>query len=224
MKSEINSIFRHSPCKRIYQGDIYKDLTIIDYEFNVDENKPDIYKLIIPYLVVMSQDCDLEQNCLKKTKHKGFKKEELDDILKKIDEKGYEDAYAKHKEDFVKLSRMHDKFIPSILTCQAFPAEQVRVGSHLLDYNLLMDHKGKKKSTSWRNILRNETPRYHYIIGNDNFNVPNLVLDFKRFYTIPINYFKFKFKDHYLTSINELVREEISRRFLNYQSRIGLPF
>ncbi|MDR3291752.1 MAG: hypothetical protein LBT10_06360 [Methanobrevibacter sp.] len=200
MKSSVKSVCRYSSGKRVYQGDIYRDLRIIDYDY--DNNEEGIFELEIPYLIVLSQDCDLQQDY-----DSGEKYTQLED-----------------KENEDKLRSIHDKFIPSVLLCPAFPAEQVRVGIHLKNYNnLLMDSKGSENKSKWKNILQNETPRYHFIIGDTNLQVPELVLDFKRYYTVPKKYFYDKFENYYLASLNELYREELSRRFTNYLSRIGLP-
>jgi hypothetical protein len=201
MKSSISSVFRESSGKRIYQGDIYRDLQII---IGYTPNNPDeiISELCMPYLVVLSQDCDLDRD------HKSFfKYKNLDDV-----------------DNTDKLRSIYDKCLPSVLVSPAFPAEQVRIGEHLKDLNkFIMDNKGKETKSPWKNILNNETPRYHFIKGNTDLQVPNLVLDFKRYYTIPIEYLYSCIEKNYLASLNELFRECLSSRFCDYQSRIGLP-
>jgi hypothetical protein len=202
MKSNIKTLFRNSSNKRIYQGNIYRDLTIIDYD--QEDDKEGIFELEIPYLIVISQDCDLQQDYNNGNKYKELKKED--------------------KDNKDKLRSLYDKFIPSLLLCPAFPAEQVREGIHLEKYHgFIMDDKGRENKTKWKNILQNETSRYHYIQGNTELQVPELVLDFKRYYTIPKKFFYSKHENYYLASLNELYREDLSRRFSNYLSRIGLP-
>jgi hypothetical protein len=201
MKSNINSVFRESSGKRIYQGDIFRDLQII-ISYTPHNPNEIISELCMPYLVVLSQDCDLDRD------YKSF-----------FNYKNLED-----KNNIEKLRPIHDKCLPSILLSPAFPAEQVRIGKHLKDLNkFIMDNKGKETKSPWKSIINNETPRYHFIGGDTDLQVPDLVLDFKRYYTLPIEYLYSCFKEKYLASLNELFRECLSDRFASYLSRIGLP-
>ncbi|WP_292474386.1 hypothetical protein [Methanosphaera sp.] len=54
-------------------------------------------------------------------------------------------------------------------------------------------------------------------------NISPIVFDFKRYYTVSTSYIYSVFSDYYLISLNELYRENLSSRFANYLSRMGLP-
>lgn len=53
--------------------------------------------------------------------------------------------------------------------------------------------------------------------------IPELVIDFKHYYTIPTEEMYEAYKENYLASVEPLYREDLSQRFANYLSRIGLP-
>jgi hypothetical protein len=146
-------------------------------------------KLILPYLVVLSQECDLENDF---------------------------DSRPPKKES----KHPHDKFLQSILVCPAYPAEKLRKGTHLESLELTMQHLNSKK---WNDVKNNDAPRYHFLSNDDNLQIPNLVLDFKHYYTIPREILYQKKDEHYLATINLIFRENLSQRFAFYLSRIGLP-
>ncbi len=202
MNSNIISIYFKKDKIRLYQGDLYKD--ILFFEYSIKKNE--LIESKLPYLIILSQDCDLNQdfNAMQK-------KEKLN-----------QDTNNQNNDNSI-VRKYDDKLIPSILTCPGFPAEQVRLGSHLEENDLFMDEKGNEKKTKWKNILQNETSRYHYVEGDKELGIPSLVFDFKRYYTIPRDNFYSQTDNNYLATLNTLFRENISNRFSNYISRIGLP-
>lgn len=135
-----------------------------------------------------------------------------------LDNLNINDCSKKDKENILS---MYDKILPSILVCPAFPAKQLREGVHLNNYkNYFMQHIN---SCTWGKIKINEIPRYHYLNEFSEFQIPDLVLDFKRYYTLPTDYVYNIFEKSYIGSLNELFRENLSSRFSNYLSRIGTP-
>ena len=46
---------------RIFQGDIYKDVEFIEYAIE-REGVIEISKIVFPFVVVLTQDCDLNQD------------------------------------------------------------------------------------------------------------------------------------------------------------------
>ena len=193
MKSNIGSMYYRKNTNRIIQGDIFKDIKIPIYEgrLNIVESG---------FLVVLSQDCDLNQ-----------------DYYSRI-----EMLEINFDESDKKISSFNNRRIPSILVCPAYPANQVLQGTHLNFLGIEMSKIGKEKDTRWKLITQNEIPRYHYLKSGE-FNTSNLVIDFKRYYTISRDYLYSVSKDSYMCSLNELYRERLSQRFVNYLSRIGLP-
>jgi len=164
-----------------------------DVNIIIVDDEGAVTSLEYQYGVVLSQDCDLEQ--------------------------GSKVTTAPHNcEDSV---TEFNQFLPSILFVPAFPAELLRSGEHLVD---LYQIKSQKISSAlWKTLTSNNNPRYHFLPGEPSKQIPELVMDFKSYYTIPFRTILSKHKMYYLASVNEIFREGLSQRFANYLSRIGLP-
>ena len=108
LKSRIESNYEIHDCQRISQGDILRDMNFI--VIGVDEK---IIELEYQYIVVLSQDCDLEQanNLI------------LEDI-KCEDE-----------------CRLFNQFLPSVLFVPAFPSDLLRSGEHIKSLYKIKAHK-----------------------------------------------------------------------------------
>jgi hypothetical protein len=116
----------------------------------------------------------------------------------------------------------HDKYIPSIIVVAAYLKELFKKGDHLRDINQTMeDHN----SARMKLIEQNNNFRYQFLSGCSDYQIPELVVDFKHYYTISRDYFCSKFLDenHYLASLNSIYREHFSSRFGHYLCRIALP-
>lgn len=157
------------------------------------EGQLEVIELQYQYGVVLSQDCDLQQGC----------------------------KISNNQTDSSNPVAEFNQFLPSILFVPAFPAEIFRLGEHLIG---LYKIKAQKINTDeWKRLKKNNNSRYHYLPADQQNQVPDLVLDFKTYFTIPYKTLSNEHKNHYLTTVNEIFREELSQRFANYLSRIGLP-
>jgi hypothetical protein len=117
--------------------------------------------------------------------------------------------------------RNTDKYLQSILVCPAYPDEPFRQGIHLDSLGLVME---SHRSEQWRQIKSNNVSRYYYLVGQPNIEVPNLVVDFKHYVTIPRDIvYRPHILEKYLATIEVLFRDNLSARFAHYLSRIGLP-
>ncbi|TYB90431.1 MAG: hypothetical protein FXF54_09200 [Kosmotoga sp.] len=183
--SKIDARYRQHSADRIAQGDIARDFSFIVIDKSEAERK-----IIFPYIIVMSQDCDLEQ-CSNFVNDSQVEKE--------------------------KKSNQH---LHSVLFLPSFPSGEFREGEHLSDFGIKTD---RINSDLWRKIKINENPRYHFLKSDENFQVPEMVVDFKAYYTLPLEYFQEQYEYCYLASLSELFREDLSLRFANYLTRIGLP-
>lgn len=127
------------------------------------------------------------------------------------------------QSDFLNRKGDHsdqDKYLSSILVCPAYKIEEFAQGCHLNDWKMKPFYQ-KEIEKLHKN---DEFKRYHYLPGETTkFFVPELVLDFKHFFTLPRDFLYRQKKDKYVASLSELFREELSQRFSNYLSRIGLP-
>lgn len=165
---------------RLCQGDILRDIVLVIGAQNNEEHT----ELILPYAIIMTQDCDISGD--------------------------YRDRVKKIKTD---------KRLPTILLCPAYTAAQFHEGSHLDGLTL------PPKSVRERDKIRanDEMKRYHYLPARSELSIPEMVIDFKHFYTAPVDILYKQRKQLYIGTINELYREELSQRFAYYLSRIGLP-
>lgn len=185
MKLNVDSCYIKHKESRLCQGDIFRDIEYrIIRAIKEEKIKGDV--LIIPYLIILTQECDLDWD---------FK------------------YHNEKKED-------NDKFLQSILVTPAYLAQKVKDGEHLEDIGLKMQHIFGKK---WPDVKSNQNPRYHFLPEDNKFKIPELVIDFKHYYTIPRDYFYQHFRKHYICTIDQLFRESLSHRFSHYLSRIGLP-
>lgn len=195
MDSNIISLYHKNDSNRILQGDLLNDVKLpiaVPGKLEIIESN---------YLVVLSQDCDLNQDYGARLEIKNIDIDENPD----------------------KFSSLNNKLIPSVLLCPAYPAEQLRMGEHLQFLQLKLPVISKSTKTPWKKICQNETPRYHFLHEYEPFEIPDLVIDFKRFYTVSTEYLYNNYSNVYFASLNALYRENLSQRFANYLSRIGLP-
>jgi hypothetical protein len=183
MKSKVDSVYLRHERERLCQGDIFRD---IEYIFDIKETGESIEfdTRKLPYIIVLTQDCDLESD---------------------------------HRNHTSTPSNQ-DKFLQSILVSPAYLAEQLKDGIHLSDLSLTMQ---KLNTGLWKPVKSNQNARYHFLPANTNFQIPELVVDFKHYYTIPKE--RLVNNTNYIGTLNELFRENLSHRFAHYLSRIGLP-
>lgn len=181
LKSKIKKKYRKSPNSRLYQGDILKDLDFVVGDAGLDTEKDHVS---LEYAVILSQDCDIEQ-----------------------------DYNSRGKES------NNDKYLRSMLVCPAYHIEQFALGKQIDDWPMrVFSIKELEK------LRRNdEYKRYHYLSKHEDYLIPELILDFKHFFTLPRKFLYDRKKEIYLASLSELFREELSQRFSGYLSRIGLP-
>ena len=114
MKSKIESRYKIHNKARICQGDILQDFKYIEIF-----SEEDAIEWYIPYIVVMTQDCDLESDLRNRNEV---------DIL---------DCDTGEAEEKVEITQ--DKFLQSILVCPAYVAPDLRKGIHLKDLDLTME-------------------------------------------------------------------------------------
>jgi hypothetical protein len=185
--SQIKAYYRKYDADRIVQGDILSEVKFRDWDWDTKKNNVIIYEKKLPYIVILSQDCDLEQD---------FK---------------YRTTEVKN----------NDKILQSILVCPAYGWQEFIDGIHLKDYKLKMEEISSTEQK--KKIKQQQVPRFHYLEEDSEKQIPPLVIDFKHYYTLPVEFLRHIYKKHYAYSLEELFRESLSQRFSFYLSRIGLP-
>jgi hypothetical protein len=147
----------------------------------------------LPYAIVLTQECDLEQ-----------------------------DHENREKLDGSGSDTNHDKLLPSVLMCPGYLSVQFREGKHL---DFLNRRMMRYPSDPWRSIKANQNPRYHYLCAWTLLQVPELILDFKHFFTLPTDVLRnvYGSEQHYIARLSPLYREDLNQRFAAYLARVGLP-
>ena len=112
-----------------------------------------------------------------------------------------------------------DKVLPNILILPAYLSEDFKNGTHR--EKGLVGHRWD--SSLFKQIRENNNPRFHFIHKDEDYQLPELVVDFKHVFSLRTE-IAYKLADRlYYLSISELFREDLSHRYTNYLSRIGLP-
>ncbi|CAG0986944.1 MAG: hypothetical protein MPEBLZ_02887 [Candidatus Methanoperedens nitroreducens] len=178
---------------RISQGDIYKDIEYID-SITEENGIIEIKKIIFPYVIVLTQDCDLNQDFT-------FR------------------AVESSTDDKLIISVL---VAPIYNVEHLFGGEHLsQLGLTMQTINKYK--KGTKLTTDAKNLFENITPRYHYLDFEFDANMAPSVIDFKHYFSINVNYLYKIRKTNFVCKIPELHREDISHRFASFLSRIGLP-
>lgn len=109
--------------------------------------------------------------------------------------------------------------IPSILLAQAVTAEELRGQAGI-------------NSKLWSYIRTNKNERYQFLshvpeaCDSDGQGLPELGLDFKRFFSLPTEFLYFQIEINSVrrrTKLRSPYVEHLSHRFASYLSRIALP-
>lgn len=181
---------------RLEQGDIYSN---IDYIESIDTIGNDILikKIVFPYIVVLSQDCDLKQASAyyRDTERPGDQDKKLLSVI----------VAPLYNEDlFLKGEHLADASI---------------------SYKMQIFTKMKKNkyTTHYSNLIDNNTPRYHYLSFRDKAIMPPSIIDFKHFFCVDISYLNSCRREKFICKIKALYRESITQRYSHFLSRIGLP-
>lgn len=195
MSSNENSPYLNFEDGAIRQGDI---LLGVSFKYVSQKQTGDAELRLgfpFPYAVILSQACDLEQH--------------------------YQNLAANIT---VNTEGNDDKILDTVLVCPAFASEQLLTGTHLLPERKMFDFDGPKgQEKALEKLKKNDTyNRYHYLESMPDI-FPELIIDFKKFHTVPIDILEEYYKSNYRASLGVLFRERLSQRFSNYLSRIGLP-
>lgn len=178
---------------RVSQGDIYKD---VEYIESIIENAGnlEISKIIFPFVIVLTQDCDLLQD--------------------------YTFRYDSNKtDDKVLVSIL---VAPLYNAANVYEGTHLSELNRTMRTITVYSKKGKI-STEANNLFNNEIPRYHYLEFEHGVNMVPSIIDFKHYFTVNANYLHSIQKQNFVCRVSDLFREDISQRFSSYLSRIGLP-
>ncbi len=181
---------------QIHQGDIYQDIDYIEYA-DVIDGHVEISKIRFQHVIVLSQECDLTQDYTERSKNPETEKV------------------------------TYDKLLQSVIVAPMFNYEHFKMGSQFSNFGYDMAasyelYKNQSKTPA-KTLKENNNPRFHFLEFDGSIAVVPSVVDFKRFFTVDINWL-YKMRDtNYVCSLETLYRERFSQRFANFLSRVGLP-
>lgn len=180
---------------RISQGDIYKDVWCFE---NISENNGNlkIKRIYFPYVVVLTQDCDMQQH----NKYVNEKTGQLFSVLVAPIYNVYDFMEGKHLEE---------------LKLQGTSYLSNKKGT-------LLEITGQKINSEGKLIIDNQVSRYHFL-NLEDVDVPPSIVDFKNYFSVGVEYLKNDKQNDFVCRLKPLYREFLTQRFSNYLSRIGLP-
>ncbi len=184
------------PRERIAQGDILRDIDYLE-GFHETEGNIELSRIHFPLVIVLTQDCDLEQDKTSRVKN-------LDAV--KVENKLVS----------------HDKYLLSVLVAPLYNLEHLLTGEHLSELGLNMQTIDRK-NTMGKLLLQNTNPRYHFLEFPNKVPIVPSVIDFKHYFSTNVNVLQERYASSFVCGVSELYRESISQRFSNFLSRIGLP-
>ena len=183
---------------RISQGDIYKNVEYIQKVEQISADEIQVSKIVFPLVIVLTQDCDLQQDS------------------------AYYIAGAR-------APSTSDKKLLSVIVAPLYNEELFLDGKHLEDESINLKMRfinkisRKKLSTEYKSLINNDMPRYHSLKFNEVIPIVDSVIDFKHYFTVDVDSLIVKKEKIFVCKVNELYREQITQRFANFLSRIGLP-
>ncbi len=111
-----------------------------------------------------------------------------------------------------------NKLLPNVLFCETTTAENLRDRKNI-------------NSGIWKTIKTNDNERYHFlqrVLSEEDAlreGMPELALDFKRYFTIPAEevYYRLTSEAGRRCRLVSPYVEHLSTRFFNFQARVALP-
>jgi hypothetical protein len=185
--------------ERINQGDIFKDVEYIE-KVEIIDNEVIVSKITFPLVVVLTQDCDLQQDSAYRV----------------------EDIPSPSSDN----SKLFSVIVAPLYNEDMFLAGEHLNDNKTITMKMQEIPKYSKKnkiSSQYSNLVKNETPRYHHLSFPNEVGIVNSVIDFKHYFTVNIDYLMKNKETKFICKIAELYREHVSQRFAFFLSRIGLP-
>lgn len=184
---------------RLSQGDIYQNITYIEKISSIDDYL-EIHQIVFPNVVVLTQDCDIQQH--------------LSDINKTKSSQLFSVIVAPlyNISHFITGEHLSNFNIKG----ESFTTSKSK-GTELFNTGIYINSKGMS-------LVNNEIPRYHVLdFSNEDTELPICVVDFKHYFSINADFLENEKNCDFICTLNPLYRELLTQRFSNYLSRIGLP-
>lgn len=131
------------------------------------------------------------------------------------------DKRSKQNNQNGDTKKNHDKEILWLIFAPVYIFAQFQIGEHMLDVEMSMSRIEDKSLLN--KIKQNEIPRFHFLKFREEEKNPEMIIDFKHFFTVSNRSFSEKRVSHFEFTLEPLFREFLSQRFAFYLSRVGLP-
>lgn len=193
---------------RLCQGDVLRDIKYYSM-VRINDDEIDYESITFPLVYVLTQECDLLQE-----------KENRGSFLKNNDKP----MLDKNNNPIFDI----DKSLISILLAPIYNFDIFVKGEHLEDI-VKCDEPDRTYRCSVKNsdlrkpIQINQNPRYHFINLKDERLMKKSVIDFKHYFTMSLNELTELRETNYVCTLGTMFKNDVSHRFSNYLSRIGLP-
>lgn len=142
--------------KQVHQGDVIRNLPFYE-RYIENEGRFELSVLEVPYSIVLTQECDLEN----------------------YTREGAENKKAKKPGD-----TFRDKYLVSLLCAPLYNAEHLFQGTQLSEISIESE---SKNSNQRNYIKQNRDPRYHYIEFCPEAKLVPMVVDFKHYFSVSIS-------------------------------------
>lgn len=179
---------------RISQGDIYKNVWCFE-NISQENNSIKINRVFFPYVIVLTQDCDIQQH----QEYVGQKSGQLFSVLVAPLYNAGRFFEGKH------LEQLH-----------------LKSSNYISNKGTMLKSTNQKINSEGQLIVNNQIARYHYLEFKDAA-VPPSIVDFKHYFSLGVDYLKNDKNEDFVLRLKPLYRELLTQRFSNYLSRIGLP-
>lgn len=165
----------------------------------------DIEQISFPFVLVLSQSCDLLQEYRSRWGAARIRPAASDESQYRME------------------SGKDDKCLLGVLCLPLYNMEHFILGEHLSELGLSMSGKSLWKSDRKKILQSNRDARYHCLSFGESVSVPQSVADFKHYLVVPGADVYHSTECHRVAAVPEWHREQILHRFGSYLTRIGIP-
>lgn len=182
------------PTERVCQGDLIRQVAHVE-SIEKAGDEVVVQQVVFPLVVVLTQDCDLQQDHDTRVPTEAQKKDDDKRLISVLV------APAYNLTHFIEGSHL----------------------SELGRQMWVIPKKKGGLSTAGADITKNKNARYHCLRFDDDVEIVDSVVDFKHYFSVNVADLEQIKKANCAGNLAELYREDISQRFASFLGRIGLP-
>lgn len=155
----------------------------------------------IPYSIVMTHACDLSSHYI--------------DVKKK------QKLSVDNESTCTEIIRTRGE-LTQVLFVPAFIEEEFASGKHLNPFKIEVGGYSLKEMEKFRTQI---DMRYHYLKSTTGDSIPNLYIDFKHYFTLPIAMVNAFYENSIIPKyiLKHIFFTQLSDRFSHYMQRVAIP-